>query len=100
VTTLCLAKVPQVDCHYGHKGDRVEYVTSGAWIYFTDWSNKYVTFFTAAHCVTTRNGERMPAKDFSVYLGGYNLKNRGEQNTQQIDVCWFLQMQNLLLINS
>jgi len=100
VTVLCLAKVPQVDCHYRHKGGRVKYVTSGVWIYFPDRSNKYVTFFTAAHCVTTSNGEMKPAKDFSVYLGRYDLKNHREQNTQQIDVCWFLQLQSLLSISS
>jgi len=96
---LCLAKVPQVDCHYRHKRGCVEYVTSEAWIYFSDWSNKFVTFFTAAHCVT-RNGERMPAKDFSVNLGRYDLTNHREKNTQEIDVCWFLQLQSLLSINS
>jgi len=97
---LYLAKVPQVDCHYRHKCDHVEYVTSGAWIYFPDWSNKFVTFFTAAHCVTTSSGEMRPAKDISVYLGRYDLKNHREQNGQQIDVCWFLQLQSLLSINS
>jgi len=97
---LCLAKVPQVDCNYRHKGDRVKYVTSGAYIYLSDWSNKCVTFFTAAHCVTTSSGEMRPAKDISVYLGRYDLRNRKEQNAQQIDVCWFLQLQSLLSINS
>jgi hypothetical protein len=81
--------VPQVDYCYRQKGGCVSYGTSGAWIYFSDWSNKYVTFFTAAHCVTTRNGERMNPKYFSVYLGRYDLRNHREQNTQQIDVCWF-----------
>jgi len=57
-----------------------------------------VTFFTAAHCVTNKNGEVMPPSDFTVYLGRYDLRNHREQNTQQIDVCWFLQLQSLLSI--
>jgi len=42
----------------------------------------------------------MAAKDFSVYLGRYDLRDRKEQNTQQIDVCLFSELQSLLLINS
>jgi len=42
----------------------------------------------------------MPAKDFSVYLGRYDLRQHREKNAQEIDVCWFLQLQSLLSINS
>ena len=96
---LCLEKVPQVDCHYRYKGGCVTFVASEAWIYFSDWSNKFVTFFPAAHCVTS-NGERMRANDIIVYLGRYDPTNHREQYTQQIYVCWFLQLQSLLSINS
>ena len=42
----------------------------------------------------------MPPKNFSVYLGRYDLSKQEEQNTQQKDVCWFLQLQILLSIDS
>jgi len=39
----------------------------------------------------------MRAKDISVYLGRYDLTDHQEQNTQQIDVRWFLQLQSFFI---
>lgn len=55
-------------------------------------------FFTAAHCVT-KNGKMLAPRDFIVYLGRHDLRNRKEEGSQEIDVCLLPQLYILLTIH-
>ncbi|XP_023713323.1 serine protease gd isoform X2 [Cryptotermes secundus] len=43
------------------------------------------TIITAAHCVT-KDGKILAPRDFTVYLGRYDLRNRKEESSQEFDV--------------
>jgi hypothetical protein len=66
--------------------------------YFPAHPNWCMPFFTAAHCVT-KNGKVLAARDFIVYLGRHNLRNRKEEGSQEIDVCLLPKLHILLPIH-
>jgi hypothetical protein len=41
----------------------------------------------------------LAARDFIVYLGRHDLRDRKEEGSQEMDVCLFLQLHNLLPIH-
>lgn len=55
-------------------------------------------FFTAAHCVT-KDGKMLAPRDFIVYLGRHDLRNRKEEGSQEFDVRLLLQLHTLLPIH-